>query len=201
MYVVQSPLTLFIVHCSFLYLLILFIIFLDILSGRSLEHGVLTRRRTQDNSRQALGHNSTFEEGMESLIRLQSERVLRSGPSPASYHRRKGGRKRSQVRRSDSCHLDPLNQRIPDLFSRGRKIQLLEVLQGSSSCGRMDQHPSRSRAPRITDDLLHLHWREDCILHQKLQAVGICGCPSILIQQMVFSCQRANKKPCHREQE
>ena len=128
MYVVQSLLTLFIVHCSFLYLLILFIIFLDILSGRSLEHGVLTRRRTQDNSRQALGDYSTFEEGMESLIRLQSERVLRSGPSPTSYHRRKGRRKRSQVRRSDSCHLDPLHQRILDFFSCGREVQLLQVL-------------------------------------------------------------------------
>ena len=173
MYVVQSPLTLFIVHCSFLYLLILFIIFLDILSGRSLEHGVLTRRRTQDNSRQALGHNSTFEEGMESLIRLQSERVLRSGPSPASYHRRKGGRKRSQVRRSDSCHLDPLDQRIPNLFSCRGKIQLFKVFQGPSSCRGMDQHPSRSRAPRITNDLLRLHRGEQSFLHQKLQAVGI----------------------------
>ena len=103
-------------------------IFLDILSGRSLEHGVLAQRRTQYSPRQALGHYSTFEEGMESLIRLQSERVLRSGPSPASYHRRKGGRKRSQVRRSDSCHLDPLDQRIPDFSGCGRVDQLFQVL-------------------------------------------------------------------------
>ena len=161
----------FIVLCSYLYLLISFIIFLDILSGRSLEHGFLAGRRTQDNSRQALGDYSTFEEGMESLIRLQSERVLRSGPSPASYHRGKGGRKRSQVRRSDSCHLDPLDQRIPNLFSCRGKIQLFKVFQGPSSCRRMDQHPSRSRASRITDDLLHLHWGEESFLHQKLQAI------------------------------
>ena len=141
------------------------------IAGRSLEHGLLARRRTQDRKRQPLSHNSTFEEGMESLIRLQSERVLRSGPSPTSYHRRKGRRKRSQVRRSDSCHLDPLDQRIPNLFSCRGKIQLLEVLQGLASCRRMDQHPSRSRASRITNDLLHLHRGEESFLHQKLQAI------------------------------
>ena len=143
------------------------------IAGRSLEHGVLARRRTQDSTRQAFSHYSTFEEGMESLFRLQSERVLRSGPSPTSYHRRKGRRKRSQVRRSDSCHLDPLDQRISNLFSCRRKIQLFKVFQGPSSCRRMDQHPSRSRASRITNDLLHLHRGEQSFLHQKLQAVGI----------------------------
>ena len=150
-----------------------FILFLDILSGRSLEHGILARTRTHDCSRQAPGHYSTFEEGMENLFRLQSERVLRSGPSPTSYHRRKGRRKRSQVRRSDSCHLDPLDQRIPNLFSCRGKIQLFKVFQGPSSCRGMDQHPSRSRAPRITNDLLRLHRGEQSFLHQKLQAVGI----------------------------
>ena len=158
-----------------------FILFLDILSGRSLEHGILARTRTHDCSRQAPGHYSTFEEGMENLFRLQSEQVLRSGPSPASYHRRKGGRKRSQVRRSDSCHLDPLDQRIPNFFSCRGKIQLFKVFQGLASCRRMDQHPNWSRDGSIENDLLYLYCWEESLFYHKLETLRIWECSSVLI--------------------
>ena len=134
---------------------------------RSMEHNLCPQRRTEDKKKQPPGHHSSFEESVESLLRLQGEQVQWFPATSTHDHWRKGRRKWGQVRRPDSCHMDSPFQGLPCFFRCGRKTQLCQELQGPSFYWGMDQHRGWPAAQRIRNDLLRLHRRGQSVIHQK----------------------------------
>ena len=140
---------------------------------RFMEDNIRSQRRTEDKKKQPPGQDSPVEEGVEDLLRFQGKQLQRSGASVAHDSRRKGSGKWGQVRRSDSCHLDSLFQRISHFFRCQRQIQLCQVLRWPSFQWGMDQHRGWPAARGICNDLLHLHRREESVLHQELKALRV----------------------------
>ena len=165
-----------------------------------MEDGGLPQGRTQDKKKQALGHHSPPEEGMEGLLRLQGQQLQRSTTGLAHDSGGKRRWKRGSIRRPDSCHLDSPVSRLPDILCCWRESQLCQVLQGPSWNWRMDQHRGWSGACGFQNVLLHFHRGKENDLHQKLKTHRVQECQTLRLKQLVFSSKRIHEKPPDPEQ-
>ena len=87
---------------------------------------------------------------------------------------------------SDSSHLDPPLQGLSCIFSRQWKSQLRQVVQGSPSAWRVDQHWDHSSGWSIKHNVLNLYRGKESVLSKEYKAGQIWECESVFLKQLVY---------------